>query len=501
MNEPTHIRWAPPGPVSVRFMASRAKMAIINGPIGSGKTTTCLLKLVKIGMEQAPSTREKIIGPDGVRVPLRKVKFCVVRDTYRNLWKSTLPSWFKRFPREEGDFVGSENAPSRHVVNVANPDGSVTNLWMDFIAIGDNAAEDVLRGYEPTGFYLNECDLMAREVLTFAAGRVGRYPDMAEGGPTWAGVLMDLNAPELGNWAYDDFFTASAAELAAKQVALYRQPSGFSPDAENLANLPEGYYAWQASINEPWYVRRMIENKPGHSRAGQPVYPEFSDPVHVPEASIAPKPDLPLVIGLDAGLNPAAVFGQRLPNGQWVILRELVGEPGTGAKRFGGMLSRFLHDHFAGFEQVLAWADPSAAYGVDKQTDEQTWIEIVAAETKIRVRGAPTTVPTARWEAVRLPLTRLIDGMPGMLVSPDCKIIREGFNASYRFRKIAGGVVRYSEEAEKNHASHPHDALQYLCSGGGEDAEIRGRGEREKDRRKRMPTQAEDYNPLARSVA
>ena len=121
---------------------------------------------------------------------------------------------------------------------------------------------------------------------------------------------------------------------------------------------------------------------------------------------------------------------------------------------------------------------------------------------KLRVRPAPTNSPTARWEAVRLPLTRLIDGQPGFLLDPGCKVLRAGFNAGYRFRKKnASDASEYHEQADKNKYSHPHDALQYALSGGGEDAEIRGRGQRDRDRRKALPDRAADYNPLMVSEA
>jgi hypothetical protein len=53
--------------------------------------------------------------------------------------------------------------------------------------------------------------------------------------------------------------------------------------------------------------------------------------LHVAPAEIAPVPGLPLAIGMDAGLDPAAIIGQKLGNGHWLILDELVSEHGTGA--------------------------------------------------------------------------------------------------------------------------------------------------------------------------
>ncbi len=492
------LGWEAPGPVAAAFMASTARVQILNGPIGSGKTTAALLKSIRLGSRQMVSTRDSTPGAGGKRVPVRKFRLCVVRDTYRQLWKTTLPSWFKRVPRDVGEFVGSDNAPASHRVPFQLADGSVVDFQVDFVGIGENSAEDVLRGYEPTVFYLNEADLLAREVFTYAQGRAGRYPDMAEGGPSWAGVLMDCNAPELSSWLYEDFFRPSRADLAAKEVALFRQPSGLSAEAENTANLPPGYYAHQAATSPAWYVSRMLENKPGYSRGGKPVYPEFNDVLHVPPADLVPAAFLPLLLGLDAGLNPACVFAQRLPNGQWRILDELVGEQGTGPLRFAEMLAQRLRERFEGWRTVRGWADPSAAYGADVQAGESTWIEIVARRAGIRIDAAPTNRLIPRLEAVRRPLSRLIDGAPGLLLSPRCAKLREGFNAGYRYRRAIGPTERFADEPEKNDFSHPHDALQYVCSAGGEDLEIRDRRARHEEA-VRQVRHEHDWNPLAPS--
>ncbi len=475
------LSWSPPGPVASRFMASAAQVQVLNGPVGSGKTTACLMKGTALAARQMVSTRDSMADARGVRRPVRKFRLCVVRDTYRQLWKTTLPSWFKRIPREIGTFTGADNAPASHRLGFQLGDGTMVDFQADFVGIGDNTAEDALRGYEPTAFYLNEADLLARDVFTYAAGRTGRFPDMAEGGPSWHGVLMDCNAPELSSWLYRDVFAQPPEALAAMGLELFRQPSGLGPHAENLANLPPGYYTAQARLQPEWYVQRMLEDRPGYSRAGKPIYPEFNDQMHVPDREPVAIPELALLIGLDAGLSPAAVIAQRLPGGGWVILAELAAEQGTGAVRFAEALAKLLHDRFAACRTVRAWADPSAQYGADKQAGERTWIELVEHHAGIRVDAAPTNALIPRLEAVRRPLTRLIDGKPAFALAASCMVLREGFNAGYRYRRH-GATETFAEEPEKNRYSHPHDALQYVLSAGGEDAEIhdrRGRRGRE----------------------
>lgn len=504
MTERINLAWNPPGPVARAFMADAAEISILNGPVGSGKTTAAIMKAVKIAQGQAPSRRHTAYAPGtNDRWPVRRVRGCVVRDTYRQLWRSTMPSWFSRFPRSIGAFTGAENAPAAHVITFALRDRTLAELHMDFVAIGDQAVEDVLRGYEPTFFYLNELDLLAHEVFTYAIGRYGRFPPVDDGGPTWQGILADCNAPELDGWLYREVFLATPDELAARGIALHRQPGGLDAGAENLANLPGGraYYERQKANAEDWYVQRMVHNRPGFSRAGKPVYPEFNDLVHVAAADHPGVPALPLIVGLDAGGSPAAVFCQRMPAGTWLVLDELVSEPGTGPRRFGDMLARRLRARFAGFGAVDGVVDPSALYGADRTAGEKDWSEIVAAEAGIRVRPAPTNNPVARWEAVRRPLTQLIDGRPAFALNPSCRVLRAGFNAGYRFRRIAGSSARINTDAaDKTPESHPHDALQYAMSWGGEDHAIRQRRGEDRARVHALPAQSPPYDPYAHAA-
>lgn len=488
------IAWEPPGPVAAGYMSSRARVPVLNGPVGSGKTTTVLIKAVRIAGEQAPSPRKKARDERGREVPIRLFKLCVVRDTYRQLWKTTIPSWHKRVPKEVGQWTGAEGTPATHKVNFQLDDGSIVDFHVDFIAIGENSVEDAMRGYEPTAFYLNEMDLLTSEVLMYARGRAGRYPDMEDGGPTWYGVLADCNAPEAGSWLHKDIFTKSPAELRDIDVDLFIQPSGLSPAAENTKNLPPGYYPNQCKGAEQWYVERMVKNRPGYSRAAKPVYPDFEDARHVAAEDLNWAIGLPLLVGVDAGGSPAAVFGQRMPNGRWHILDELVADHGTGAVRFGAMLTQRLRERFPHAGTIIGYADPSAFYGADKDAGEKNWAEIVAAKAEIVIRPGPTNDPTSRWDAVRAPLTRSVDAGPAFLLSPRCTVLRTGFNSGYRFKKINPNVDRYQEQADKNEYSHPHDALQYMISAGGEDIEIRARANK-RDRRPAGNVHEHDWDP------
>ncbi|KKL91823.1 hypothetical protein LCGC14_1890850, partial [marine sediment metagenome] len=356
------IRFTPPGPVAAAFMASPARVKMIMGPEGSGKTSCCLLAHVFMATRQAPSPI------DGVR----RYKFPIIRDTYRQLEKTTIPSWNEWFPKDVGQWVGgSGGQPAVHTVPIEIAGVGRVEIIAEFIGLGEHKIEDVMRGYQGTSAYINEADLLSRDVLTHVYGRCNRYPRKNEGGVTDWMVTLDMNAPDTDNWTYDEF-----VDKPSEGFAFFRQPSGFSPQAENLQNLNnkigDDYYAEKARGQPGWYIRRYILNEFGASREGKPVYPEWSDSRHVAVRELLPVKGIPLVLGLDAGLTPAAIINQHLPNGQWRTLDELlVGEgESVGPRRFAARLVQLLVERYDGFTGT-AWADPSTEYGADSEGGEQ----------------------------------------------------------------------------------------------------------------------------------
>lgn len=437
-----------PGPIAGAFVADREhSVCAAMGPIGSGKTSAALMRILLQAIEQRPSSR------DGVRY----TKWAVIRDTYRQIHRTVLPSWHKRVPREFGKFNdGGSNAPSTHHLRFHAPGLASGNGIVDseviFAAIGDNDVEAFARGFEVTGFYLNELDLLAPEVLQFLPGRTGRYPDMSHGGPTWRGVIADFNAPDTESWIYRDFFEAPLAGYKC-----HVQPSGLSPQAENLENLPERYYDAEVIGKEEWYVRRMIRNEFGFSRAGKPVYPEFSDRRHVAAGELAPIRGLPLILGFDQGLHAAMLVMQRSTLGQWLWLDELEApEAGIAASLFGERCADLLASRYRGF-RYKAYGDPA---GWARDNEEQTWMDIVGRVLDVDIKPAPSNVPSMRQEPVRIALMRDVGpDKPGLVVSPRCIQARRGFNSAYRYRKRPSGV--FEDQPEKNRAANVHDAAQY----------------------------------------
>ena len=291
-------------------------------------------------------------------------------------------------------------------------------------------------------------------------GRVGRYPSKREGGPTWFGVIMDTNPPDNDHWWYTLF-----EEQMPDGFELYKQPSALSPDAENVDNLPEGYYTRMMQGKDQEWVKVYIRGEYGFLADGRPIYPEYRDSIHCREVDVVPGK---IYVGIDFGLTPAAVFGQQMANGQWTWFHELVTED-MGASRFADQLKiemgKFPNHTFE------IYGDPAGEQRA--QTDETTPFKILASKgldaMPAKTPGANDNDFTLRRESVAQPLTRLIDGEPGLIISPNCKQVRKGMAGGYNYKRVqVAGEERYHDKPDKNRYSHPCEAGQYLMVGGGE---------------------------------
>lgn len=468
------LDWVPPGPVAASFMESLSPISAIMGPVGSGKTTAALAKIPFMAQRQRPSPR------DGIR----RHKHLVIRDTFTDLTRTIFPSWWTLFPKDVGDWVGGP--PARHILKFSDEYGPI-HLQVDFMGLGDDRIENLLRGYEGTGFYANEADLLDYSAIDFMFSRMGRYPSALDGSCTWRGGWMDFNAPEEDHWLYqllvEKIIPESEPERPAQGFEFFVQPGGLEPGAENRHNLPADYYDRMLGTMPDWRARRLIHNQWGYSRDGRPVYPEFRDAVHVSPVPLEPVRGLPIGIGMDAGGTPAAAFGQFLPTGQFRILDEIATGPGTGPKRFGQMILDKVSARFRGHD-LFGWADPSAQYGGDATGTDRDWLATVRGVTKIRFRPAPTNSPAMRQEAMRTPLARMVEGQPSFLLCPRCRHLRKAFNSGYHFRRIRvnGASGRFDDKPSKNEWSHVAEAAEYLALGGpGGLAAVMGRDIRQGD--------------------
>ncbi len=451
------VDYTPSGKVLSRFLRSNDFARVLTGPFGSGKTVACCVEIFRRACQQPP-------GPDAVR----RSRWLGVRSTYPQLRRTTIATWRDWFPDRFGVFTWGP--PPAHRIILPLDDGTVCDLDMSFVALDGPDAEANLRGFEGTGIWFNELKEIPKSVVDFALGRVGRYPAKRAGQPPfWYGIIADTNKPDSDSWLYN-----LAEEEQPDGWAFFDQPGGVikvdgvwrpNPDAENLQYLPENYYLNQLAGQSEDYIRVYLGNEYGFAIDGKPVYPEFSDSVHTAPEAFPPVPNLPLYIGVDFGLTPAATVAQRTATGQWRVLCELVATD-MGAVRFSRDLKAMMDAWFPEFQRLECFGDPAGDQRA--QTDESTALSIMRKETGWAWRAAPTNDFTTRREAVAGALSRLVDGKPGLLISPAAKVLRKGMAGAYQFRRVKVAGERYADKPEKGFHSHVCEALQYLMLGAGE---------------------------------
>jgi hypothetical protein len=434
------IDYKPPGPVISAFLRDASFFRGLMGPFGSGKSTACIMDILRKSAMQTPS-------PDGVR----RTRWAVIRNTYPELRTTTIKSWHQWIPPSIGRWIDA-GPPTHHITE--------GGLDMEVLFIALDRPDDIakLLSMELTGAWINEAREVPKAVLDGLTGRVGRFPSVMLGGCAWSGIIADTNPPDSDHWWY-----RLAEEQRPDGWRFFRQPGGREPNAENLPNLPPDYYTRQVAGKDEDWVRVYVDGQYGFVRDGKPVYPEFRDSLHAKEFEI--QPHWPIHIGIDFGLTPAAVFGQRSPMGQWRWHSELVTED-MGSTRFAELLRHTLRERYPGNPIGSITGDPAGEGRA--QTDERTPFQILRA-ANIEAVPAPTNDFTKRRESVAVALGRLIDGEPGLLVHPNCRMLRKAMAGGYQYKRVqVSGEERFRDAPDKNMYSHVAEAGQYMLVGAGE---------------------------------
>lgn len=425
-----------PTPTVHAFMTSDAKMRVLMGPVGSGKSVACCFEVVRRAGAQAPNAQ-------GVR----KTRAVIVRETARQLQDTTIKTFLDWFP--PGPCGVYRRTTKTYFFKVADVECEIM-----FRALDD--ADDVanLNSLEVTFGWFNECKDIHPDIVDAMSKRVGRFPSAKDGGPTWHGMFADTNPPTMDTWWYyqmehinpDDGVSAND-----NGWAVFKQPSGRSEFAENIENLPEGYYDTQGRSEE--YIRTYIDGQYGLSLAGTPVYKYFRPDYHMAKNSLTPIINgvRPVVVGMDLGLTPAAVFGQQDARGRALILDEAVTFD-MGVQRFiRTVIKPIIYERFSA-SPILIVVDPA---GIQRaQTDERSAVDIIKAEG-LKVIPAKTNNISARVNAVDDFLMRQADGDAAFVMDPRCTALKAAMMGGYRYKKNSDGL-------EKNGHSHVAEALQYL---------------------------------------
>ena len=475
----TKISYKPDGETLRAFLQSTKFVRMLRGPVGAGKSVACAIDIFARACRQTPGNDRR-----------RRTRWAIVRNTYPELQTTTIKTWLEWFPESVfGTFRWSPPLTHHIVWQLADN----TTVDAEFLFLALDKPEDIkkLLSLELTGGWINEAREVPKAIVDALTSRLKRFPPPKDGVlASEPGLVCDTNAPDEDHWwpimsgetppppwmtpdeiltlvkpTDWEFFTQPGAMKAIKGADGATRGYELNPDRENAKNLDPTYYQGAIQGKDPGWIRVYLLNQLGSLSDGRPVYYNFDRLRHVAREPLPFNPGLHLWVGIDFGLTPAGVFAQRLADGRWLILSELV--PGDmGAKRFADACKSHVAQNYPGVKTIKAYGDPAGDIRV--QTDEQTPFMIMRLN-RFNVLPAHTNDVALRIDAVDASLTRLVNKYSGLLIDPSCTTIIRGFEAGYHYRRLkVSGEQKHEMTPNKNRYSHPHDALQYMMLGAGE---------------------------------
>ena len=432
-------------------MLSEHRFRALMGPVGGGKTSACIIELLRQAIQMPPME-------DGIQ----RSRMLIIRNTKQQLRDTTLQSCVGLLPVElykwrESDMI------MRFKFN------SVESDWL-FRSL--DTPEDVQRvlSLEVSNIWCEESRELPVQLLSDLEGRTGRYPSQSGGFRYRSGIIASTNPPEIDSDWYKLMEHLPQEEDNDNSIidcATFKQPSGLSPEAENIDNLRPGYYDELAVGKKQDWVNTYVHGMYSKSMAGKPVYELSFQYDRRVKKGLKIDPFLPVIVGVDAARNPAMVFMQMGRDGKLRKLKEAVGTD-MGMRTFiAQKLTPIIKNYFPTNPLVFI-GDPSwvrQGDGDDNSSKKELKKHFVTnmPDAGNAVKCAVTNDPTARINALDDPFRNWWpDGEPGIEYDHDCKVLVEALRSKYRYTRQKTADGKLKDAPDKNHPwSDVVDADQY----------------------------------------
>jgi hypothetical protein len=436
--DPNALNFVTP-PTIGKFMLDDSFVRLIMGPVGSGKSAGCFMELLRRARLQEPNAH-------GVR----QTRMAIVRNTLQQLKQTCLADiqlWL-------APIAHYRVTDSTIQVRFPLPDGTkVESDWM-LIPLDTKADQQRLLSLNLTGAWVSEFREIDPSLISALSGRLGRFPSKAIAVPTWYGIVAETNPPDEDS----EWYTLLEIERPPNW-AFYKQPGGLDKAAENVDNLPDGYYENLLANNNTDWSDIHVHAQYGKSLGGQAVFrASFKPGFHiVPEDELIPNKIMPIMLGQDFGRTPACLIGQIDARGRLIIFDECFTED-MGIEQFvTEKLRPKLFADWMGYSMFMV-ADPK---GRDKsQVNEDSPFDVLK-RLGFAVYPAPTNNIDPRLRAVEQLLLHQVDGGPQLMISSKCQTLIAAMKYWYRYRRKTTGVLE--DKPEKTHPwSDLADCLQYM---------------------------------------
>ncbi|WP_105133481.1 hypothetical protein [Burkholderia sp. BE12] len=444
------IEYTPPPTVKEfikHFRAGELFLDWIVGPVGSGKTTGIFMKLIFMAQMQAPSPI------DGIR----RSRCVVVRNTAPQLRDTTIKSfmyWFK-----DGQAGKWKATDKDFVLRYGDVECEVMFRPLD-------TPDDINRvlSLEVTFAIIDEFVELPQAIVEALSARCGRYPPEIEGGATNWGMWGASNPGMESVWWYPMLEEEARDQLPPDQEVpenwtYFKQPSGFSEEAENTANLPgkRDYYTNLAKGKTKHWIKQFIEVEWGYSLVGKPVYPMFNRDFHVSKRILVPNRSRQLVAGYDPGMRSALVLGQYDDSvGRVLVFDEIVLEDFATDRMIAEKLKPLLMRKYVGFEFLIV-PDPAS---VNESQAKQGSSVITELKKHFAVHYDTDNSIESRIAPVQYYMMRLTGDGPALTIDPACIKLTRALTGGYKYTVSKTDVQR--EVPDKSMHSHVANAFEYL---------------------------------------
>ena len=224
------INYSPPGAQLAAFLGSDHRLRAVIGPVYAGRKSAAVYDI----LHRVVRYRQQ-----------RAWRWVVVRQDRDELEAQTVRA-VQHWVRD-----GVYDAKKRHYSYLADlGDGVLRLLEIQFLAMDEGADRRRLANIEASAVWLDDARNLAEGVLDDCRLIAGRYPGGLEGGCLWRGVICTSRMPLPGHWL-----------VSRDDVELYRQPSGRSPQAENLDHLKAKGFSYEklAAEEDPDWVARYVD--------------------------------------------------------------------------------------------------------------------------------------------------------------------------------------------------------------------------------------------------
>ncbi|NBT77284.1 MAG: terminase [Betaproteobacteria bacterium] len=433
------ITYVPPPTISQFLRDSSSLVRCVVGPVGSGKSMGVIMELFRRSCQQA--------AHNGVR----RSRWALVRNTLQQLKATVLNDVLLYL----GPLVRHHVSDSKIILDFPLGDG--TKVEAEWLLVPLDRPEDQQRllSLQLTGAWVNEAREVPIDILMALIGRCGRYPSKLLGGPSWYGVVLDTNPWSVASPYHETFVLEPRTGWT-----LYQQPGGLAPDAENVENLPAGYYENLSNGRDPEWVRVHVHGEWGDDLSGQAVFRRsFLPQLHVvdlPDPTI--NPFRPIMVALDFGRTPTALITQMGNDGCLWFLDEVTTEDMGLRQMVRERLKPLLFSEPYGGRRAFIIADPAGSQ--KSQLAEENAFDVLRDEG-FMAYPAPTNEVAKRL----LALEKLLMSANGLRISRQrCPRLVRAMSSEYKYRRKRTGDL--DDMPEKTHPwSDLADCAQYAALG------------------------------------